>query len=98
MAKEFAERAWPDSQTLVATHVDARHIADTFGSADNLGSDLAYLAGDLATVIDENYRPQDSTTMRQPRRRKRAPGQKPDEHDYEQKMEGETPIGKYKEN
>ncbi len=61
-------------------------IADTFGGAGDFGSDLAYLAGDLAGVIDENYRPQDSTTMRQPRRRKRAPGQKHDEHDYEQKM------------
>ena len=61
-------------------------IADTFGGAGDFGSDLAYLAGDLAGAIDENYRPQDSTTMRQPRRRKRAPGQKHDEHDYEQKM------------
>lgn len=61
-------------------------IADTFGGAGDFGSDLAYLAGDLAGIIDENYRPQDSTTMRQLRRRKRAPGQKPDEHDYEQKM------------
>ena len=61
-------------------------IADTFSGADNLGSDLAYLAADITGIIDENYRPQDSTTMRQPRRRKRAPSQKPDQHDFEQKM------------
>lgn len=30
VAKEFAERAWPDSQILVATHVDARHIHSHF--------------------------------------------------------------------
>ena len=61
-------------------------IADTFGGTDTFGSDLAYLAADIAGIIDENHRPQDSTTMRQPHRRKRAPGQKPDNHDYEQKM------------
>jgi len=59
-------------------------IDDSFGGADTLGSDFAYLAADLASIIDENYRPQDSTTMRQPHRRKRPFGQKPD--GYEQKM------------
>ena len=76
-------RAGQDEAILDPAVLD---IADTFGGAGDFGTDLAYLAGDLAGVIDENYRPQDSTTMRAPRRRKRAPGQKPDEHDYEQKM------------
>ncbi len=30
IAKEFAERAWPDSQILVATHIDAHHIHSHF--------------------------------------------------------------------
>ena len=30
LAKEFAEQAWPESQVLVATHVDARHIHSHF--------------------------------------------------------------------
>ena len=76
-------RAGQDKEILDPAVLD---FADTFGGAGDFGSDLAYLAGDLAGVIDENYRPQDSTTMRQPRRRKRAPGQKPDQHDFEQKM------------
>ena len=30
LAKEFAEQAWPESQVLVATHVDARHVHSHF--------------------------------------------------------------------
>lgn len=30
VAREFAAKAWPDSQVLVATHVDARHIHSHF--------------------------------------------------------------------
>src|SRR5699024_2626065 len=30
LAKEFAEQAWPESQVLVATHVDAHHIHSHF--------------------------------------------------------------------
>ncbi len=30
IAKEFAERAWPDSQILIATHIDAHHIHSHF--------------------------------------------------------------------
>lgn len=30
LAKEFAEKAWPESQVLVATHVDVRHIHSHF--------------------------------------------------------------------
>lgn len=56
-------------------------IADPIGSAGDFGTDLAYLSADIAGMIDENYRPQDSTTMRKPRQRKRALGQKSDEQD-----------------
>lgn len=96
--EEIILTGWEDerqlfTQSLLGTRADEEifnpavlDIADTFGGAGDFGTDLAYLAGDLAGIIDENYHPQDSTTMRTPRRRKRAPGQKPDEHDYEQKM------------
>ena len=30
LAKEFAERAWPDSQILIATHMDTDHIHSHF--------------------------------------------------------------------
>ena len=30
VAKEFAERAWPDSEVLIATHIDADHIHSHF--------------------------------------------------------------------
>jgi len=56
-------------------------IADSVGSAGDFGIDLAYLSADIAGIIDKNYRPQDSTTMRKPLQRKRALGQKSDEQD-----------------
>jgi len=84
--KIFAESFLGAGQNETLLSPAVLDIADTFGGAGDFGSDLAYLAGDIAGIIDENYRPQDSTTMRQPRRRKRAPGHKPDQHDYEQKM------------
>ena len=55
--------------------------ADPIGNAGNIGTNLAYLSADIAGIIDENHRPQDSTTMRKPRQRKRALGQKSDEQD-----------------
>lgn len=53
--------------------------ADSVSGAGDIGTDLAYLSADIAGIIDENHRPQDSTTMRKPRQRKRALGQKSDE-------------------
>lgn len=55
--------------------------ADPVSGAGDIGTDLAYLSADIAGMIDENHRPQDSTTMRKPRHRKRALGQKSDEQD-----------------
>lgn len=55
--------------------------ADSVSGAGDIGTDLAYLSADIAGIIDENHRPQDSTTMRKPRQRKRALGQKTDEQD-----------------
>ncbi len=73
--------AGQDEEILGSAVLD---IDDSFGSTGDFGSDIAYLAADLASVIDENHRPQDSTAMPQLRRRKRPLGQKPD--GYEQKM------------
>ena len=59
---------------------------DSFGSAGDIGIDLAYLSADVAGIINEDYRPQDSTIMKKQKRKKRALGQKPDEQDHEQHM------------
>lgn len=62
--------------------------ADSISSAGDIGTDLAYLSADIAGIINDNHRPQDSTTIRKPRQRKRALGQKSDEQDqnYGQRM------------
>lgn len=60
--------------------------ADPISGAGDIGTDLAYLSADIAGIIDENHRPQDGSSMPKQKRRKRALGQKPDEHDFEQKM------------
>lgn len=60
--------------------------ADPISSAGDIGTDLAYLSADIAGIIDEDHRPQDGSSMPKQKRRKRALGQKPDEHDFEQKM------------
>lgn len=59
---------------------------DSFGSAGDIGIDIAYLSADVAEIIDEDYRPQDSTIMKKHKKKKRALGQKPDEQDHEQYM------------
>lgn len=60
--------------------------ADPVSGAGDIGTDLAYLSADIAEIIDGNRRPQDGSSMPKQKRRKRALGQKPDEHDFEQKM------------
>lgn len=60
--------------------------ADSVSGAGDIGTDLAYLSADIAGIIDGNRRPQDGSSMPKQKRRKRALGQKPDEHDFEQKM------------
>ncbi len=59
---------------------------DSFGSAGDIGIDIAYLSADVAGIINEDYRPQDSTIMKKQKKKKRALGQKPDEQDHEQHM------------
>lgn len=59
---------------------------DPISSAGDIGTDLAYLSANIAGIIDEDHRPQDGSSMPKQKRRKRALGQKPDEHDFEQKM------------
>lgn len=61
-------------------------VLDSFyslGGAGDIGADIAYLSADVAGIIDEDYRPQDSTTMKNQKKKKRALGQKPDEQDQE---------------
>lgn len=77
----FAEGA--DEKILNGTVLDS---ADPIGSAGDFGTDLAYLSADIAGIVDENHHPQDSTTMKKQKNKKRALGQKPDERDFEQKM------------
>ena len=72
-----------DEEILSGTVLD---IADPIGGAGDFGTDLAYLSADIAGIIDGNRRLQDSTTMRKQKNKKRALGQKPDEHDFEHKM------------
>ena len=59
--------------------------ADSVSGAGDIGTDLAYLSADIAGIIDDR-RPQDSTTLKKQKNKKRALGQKPDERDFEQKM------------
>ena len=49
-------------------------IADPFGSAHSVGTDTAYLIGDIGNIIDEDAPVEDCTTMHQPRRQKKNTG------------------------
>ncbi len=42
VAKEFAEKAWPDSEVLIATHIDADHVHSHF-----LVNAVCYLTGKM---------------------------------------------------
>ena len=74
--------AGADEEILSGTVLDC---ADSIGGAGDFGIDLAYLSADISGMIDDR-RPQDSTTMRKQKHKKRALGQKSDERDFEQKM------------
>lgn len=76
--KESLLAGGADEEILNGAVLDS---VDSVGGAGDFGTDLAYLSADIAGIIDENYRPQDSTTMRKPRQHKRALGQKSDEQD-----------------
>ena len=45
-------------------------ISDTFGGAHSVGTDAAYLIGDIGKIIDEDAPVEDCTTMHQPRKQK----------------------------
>ena len=49
-------------------------IADPFGGAHSVGTDAAYLIGDIGNIIDEDAPVEDCTTMHQPRRQKKNTG------------------------
>ena len=46
-------------------------LSDTFSSAHSVGTDAAYLIGDIGNIIDEDAPVEDCTTMQQPRRQKK---------------------------
>ena len=49
-------------------------IADSFSGAHSVGTDAAYLIGDISNMIDEDAPVEDCTTMHQPRRQKKNTG------------------------
>ncbi|MBQ8622956.1 MAG: relaxase/mobilization nuclease domain-containing protein [Oscillospiraceae bacterium] len=49
-------------------------IADTFGGTHSVGTDAAYLVGNLGNIIDEDAPVEDCTTMQHPRRQKKNTG------------------------
>ena len=49
-------------------------IADTFSGTHSVGTDAAYLVGNLGNIIDEDAPVEDCTTMHQPRRQKKNTG------------------------
>ena len=48
--------------------------SDTFGGTHSIGTDAAYLIGDIGNLIDEDAPVEDCTTMYQPRRQKKNTG------------------------
>lgn len=61
-------------QTGEAYEQDVLDIADPFGGAHSVGTDAAYLIGDIGNIIDEDAPVEDCTTMQQPRRQKKNTG------------------------
>lgn len=86
----YRETGWENERELFEQHLYATQygggqnreayeqtvldIADPFGSAHSIGTDAAYLIGDIGNVIDEDAPVEDCTTMQQPRRQKKNTG------------------------
>ena len=86
----YRETGWENERELFEQHLYASQygggqageayeqtvldIADPFGSAHSVGTDAAYLIGDIGNVIDEDAPVEDCTTMQQPRRQKKNTG------------------------
>ena len=86
----YRETGWENERELFEQHLYASQygggqtgeayeqtvldVSDTFGGAHSVGTDAAYLIGDIGNVIDEDAPVEDCTTMQQPRRQKKNTG------------------------
>jgi len=86
----YRETGWENERELFEQHLQALQygrgqageaheqavldIADPFGSTHSVGTDVAYLIGDIGNLIDEDAPVEDCTTMHQPRRQKKNTG------------------------
>lgn len=61
-------------QTGQAYEQTVLDVSDTFGGTHSVGTDTAYLIGDIGNIIDEDAPVEDCTTMHQPRRQKKNTG------------------------
>ena len=61
-------------QTGEAYEQDVLDISDTFGGTHSVGTDAAYLIGDIGNIIDEDAPVEDCTTMHYPTERKKKHG------------------------
>ena len=61
-------------QTGQAHEQDVLDISDTFGGAHSVGTDAAYLIGDIGNIIDEDAPVEDCTTKHYPAERKKKQG------------------------
>lgn len=77
--REFFEQSlyasqYGGGQTGEAYEQAVLDLSDTFGGAHSVGTDAAYLIGDIGNIIDEDAPVEDCTTMQQPRRQKKNTG------------------------
>ena len=86
----YRETGWENERELFEQHLYASQygggqngeayeqtvldIADPFGSAHSIGTDAAYLIGDIGNVIDEDAPVEDCTTMHYPTEHKKKHG------------------------
>ena len=86
----YRETGWENERELFEQHLYALQygggqageayeqtvldISDSFGGTHSVGTDAAYLIGDISNMIDEDAPVEDCTTMHQPRRQKKNTG------------------------
>ncbi|MBE6766922.1 MAG: relaxase [Ruminococcaceae bacterium] len=77
--REFFEQSlyasqYGGGQTGEAHEQDVLDISDTFGGAHSVGTDAAYLIGNIGNIIDEDAPVEDCTTKHYPTERKKKQG------------------------
>ncbi len=86
----YRETGWENERELFKQHLQALQysggqtgqayeqtvldVADTFGGTHSVGTDTAYLIGDIGNLIDEDAPVEDCTTMHYPTERKKKHG------------------------